>query len=93
MPKIFSIHPGVSVRETMLAKGMSLAALSKASRIPVKKLNGIIDKSERVGKPEAEGLSRAFGTSVHFWLNLQKFHDLNPTPRKSRGYQYATDNP
>jgi addiction module HigA family antidote len=87
MTKIFSIHPGISIRETMQAKGMSLKSLSKASGIPYKKLKDIIDKTDSVGQEEAEGLSRAFGTSVHMWLNLQNFHDKNPDPEKKKGYR------
>jgi antitoxin HigA-1 len=84
-------HPGEILRQEFLKPlGLTANALAIALRVPANRISGIV-KGERAVTPDtALRLSRYFGTSAEFWLNLQTAHDLTAT-RASRGAEIERD--
>jgi len=54
-------------------------ALAIALRVPVTRINDIARERRAVTPDTALRLSRYFGTTPEFWLNLQSAHDLSKT--------------
>jgi antitoxin HigA-1 len=73
-------HPGEVLREEfMKPSGLSASALAIALRVPVTRINDIARQRRAVTPDSALRLSRYFGTTPEFWLNLQSAHDLSKT--------------
>ncbi len=71
-------HPGEILREEFLAPlGMSANALAMRLRVAAPRLHAILHERRAVTPDTALRLSRCFGTSAQFWLNLQSTHDLS----------------
>jgi addiction module HigA family antidote len=68
------VHPGEILQEEFLAPlGVSQYQLAKAVDVPARRINEIVHGTRRI---TALRLSRYFGTSEWFWLNLQARYDL-----------------
>ena len=71
------IHPGEILREEFLAPlEMSAHALSMELKIPAPRINDIVRERRAITPDTALRLSRYFGTTAQFWLNLQTSYDL-----------------
>jgi addiction module HigA family antidote len=71
------IHPGEVLREEFLAPlGMSAHELALALRVPATRINDIVNEKRGVTADTALRLSRYFGTTAKFWLNLQASYEL-----------------
>lgn len=71
------VHPGEILREEFLSEyGLSPYALAKALGVPRTRLERIVREETPVTIDTAMRLSRFFGTSAEFWLNLQTQFDL-----------------
>ncbi len=71
------IHPGEVLREEFLAPlGMSANALALALRVPATRINDIVNEKRGITADTALRLSRYFGTTARFWLNLQASYEL-----------------
>lgn len=66
---------GAYIMVKMAERDWSVEDLAQALRLPVNEAEDLITGRKRVLARHAEGLSRAFGTSAHVWLNLQKAND------------------
>ena len=55
---------------------MSQDQLAKAVDVPARRTNEIVHGQRRISADTALRLSRYFGTSERFWLNLQARYDL-----------------
>uniref|UniRef100_A0A7C4RUB1 Addiction module antidote protein, HigA family n=1 Tax=Desulfatirhabdium butyrativorans TaxID=340467 RepID=A0A7C4RUB1_9BACT len=81
--KMRPIHPGEILREEfLLPLGMSVEALATALKIPLERINDIIEEHGPINPDTALRLARYFGTSPQFWLNLQTSYDLKITERE-----------
>ena len=69
-------HPGETLRQYLDLTEMSPAELASQIKVPVHRINAILNGRISVNGDTALRLGRFFGTSREFWLNLQKFHDL-----------------
>jgi len=75
--KMRPIHPGEILREEFLAPlGMSAHALAMALKVPAPRINDIFNERRSITPDTALRLSRYFGTTAQFWLNLQTSYDL-----------------
>ncbi len=75
--KMRPIHPGEILREEFLAPlGMSAHALAMKLRVPAPRINDIVRERRAISPDTALRLSRFFGTTAQFWLNLQSSFDL-----------------
>jgi antitoxin HigA-1 len=71
------IHPGEVLAEEFLAPlGLSQYRLAHSIDVPPRRINEIVQGQRRVTADTALRLSRFFGTSERFWLNLQTRFDL-----------------
>jgi addiction module HigA family antidote len=77
------VPPGEVLSEEFLGPlGISSYALAKALRVPTNRITGIVNGERAITAETALRLSRYFGTTPEFWLNLQMFYDLDVTSRK-----------
>ena len=72
------IHPGEVLREEFLKPlGMSAYELAKRLRVPVPRVNDIVLERRGISADTAVRLSRFFGTTDQFWLNLQSAYEIS----------------
>lgn len=72
------VHPGEILREEFLRPlGMSAYALAKQLRVPVPRVNDVVLERRGISADTAVRLSRFFGTTDQFWLNLQSAYDIS----------------
>ena len=75
--KLPPIHPGeVLLEEFLKPLGISQYRLSKDINVPPRRINEIVQNKRGISADTALRLSRYFGTSERFWLNLQTRYDL-----------------
>lgn len=75
--KIQPVHPGeVLLEEFLKPMGISQYRLAKDISVPARRINEIIHGKRSVSVDTALRLSRYFGISERFWLNLQIRYDL-----------------
>jgi len=78
------IHPGEILKEEFLEElDLSAYALAKALKVPVNRITGIVNGDRAITADTALRLSRYFGNSPEFWLNLQARYDLEVASRLS----------
>jgi antitoxin HigA-1 len=71
------VHPGeVLLEEFLRPLSVSQYQLAKAIDVPARRINEIVHGQRRITADTALRLSRYFGTSERFWLNLQARYDL-----------------
>lgn len=72
------VHPGEVLREEFLKPmGMSVYELAKRLRVPAPRVNDIVLERRGVSADTAVRLSRFFGTTEQFWLNLQGAYEVS----------------
>jgi addiction module HigA family antidote len=72
------VHPGGILREEFLAPlRMSVYELAKRLRVPAPRINDIVLERRGVSADTAVRLSRFFGTTEQFWLNLQGAYEVS----------------
>ena len=75
--KLAPIHPGeVLLEEFLRPLRLSQYRLAKEVSVPARRINEIVRKTLAITADTALRLSRYFGTSERFWLNLQARYDL-----------------
>ena len=78
--KLPPIHPGeVLLSEFLEPMALSQYALAKAIGVPARRINEIVLGKRAITPDTALRLSRYFGLSERFWLNLQMRYDLEIT--------------
>lgn len=72
-----SFHPRLTVQEETIARCWSTARLAKESGLEWEEAHNLMNglNKEPITERLAEGLSRAFGVSKEFFLNLQSIYD------------------
>ena len=70
------VHPGEILRGELDELGLSANALAKALAVPTNRITAILKGQRGVTADTALRLSRYFGTTPQFWLNLQKTFEL-----------------
>ena len=75
--KMVPIHPGEILQEDFLIPmGISQYRLAKDISVPPRRINEIVHGKRAVSANTALRLSKYFGTSERFWLNIQAKFDL-----------------
>lgn len=79
MPRIRTRPGEILAEEFLKPHGITAHGLALALRVPPSRIAGILsEKNPRaVTADTALRLSRFFGTSAQFWLNLQSSYDLS----------------
>lgn len=71
------IHPGeILLEEFLQPLSLSQYRLAKDISVPARRINEIVHGNRSVTADTALRLSRYFGTTDRFWLNLQVRYDL-----------------
>ena len=71
------IHPGEVLREDFLPEyGLSVSALAEAAGVSRQSMNELLRERRALTPEMALRLSKLFGNSPEFWLNLQRNVDL-----------------
>jgi len=77
MAKLQPIHPGeILLADFLEPHNLSQYRLAKDIRVPARRINEIVLGKRGISADTALRLSRYFGTSERFWLNLQVRYDL-----------------
>lgn len=84
--KMPPVCPGEILREEMEERDLYPNALAQALDIPVNRIIVILNGQRGVSQDTARRLSRYFGTTQEFWLNLQKtWESRGGIERNNRG--------
>jgi len=87
MERLPNIHPGEILREEFLnLLGITAYRLAKDIRVPATRIADILRGRRGISAETALRLSRYFGNSAQFWLNLQTHYEL----REARS-RYASE--
>lgn len=74
----WGLHPGEILREEFLKPlRMSAYELAKGLRVPAPRVNDIVLERRGISANTAVRLSRFFGTTEQFWLNLQGAYEIS----------------
>ena len=75
--KMKPIHPGeILLEEFLKPLNISQYKLAKDISVPPRRINEIVQGKRSISADTALRLSRYFGLSERFWLNLQSRYDL-----------------
>jgi addiction module HigA family antidote len=76
------VHPGeILLEEFIRPMGLTLALVSRATKIPASRLTEITRGRRSISAETALRLAKYFGTSAAFWVGLQSEHDLEVAER------------
>lgn len=71
------VHPGEILKHEFLEPlGISAGKLAKHIHVPRTRIERLVGEETSMTIDTAKRLSKAFGTSVEFWMNLQLHYDL-----------------
>lgn len=71
-----AVHPGEILRDELAERELSASALARAVGVPVTRVTEVLNGRRGISADTALRLSRYFGGSPRFWLNLQQSYDL-----------------
>jgi len=75
--KLPPIHPGeILLEEFLKPMGISIYRLAKDINVPENIIDEIINEKRSINANIALRLSRVFGLSDRFWINLQTRYDI-----------------
>ena len=75
--KLQPIHPGeILMEEFLKPMGISQYKIAKDISVPARRINEIVQGKRSITPDTALRLSRYFGLSERFWINLQARYDL-----------------
>ncbi|MBX3067224.1 MAG: HigA family addiction module antidote protein [Microbacteriaceae bacterium] len=76
--KIAPIHPGEVLMEDFIEGfGITQNKLAVSIGVPPRRINEIVHGKRAITADTALRLSKYFGTSAEFWMNLQSHFDLD----------------
>ena len=74
---LLPIHPGeILLEEFLKPMGISQYRLAKDISVPPRRINEIVHGKRAITPDTALRLSRYFGLSERFWINMQARYDL-----------------
>jgi antitoxin HigA-1 len=78
-------HPGEILHDEFLVPlGLTQVRLAEHVGVPVQRINEIIRRKRGITPETAWLFAQAFGTTPHFWVNLQMNYDLaSARPKRS----------
>lgn len=80
-----NIHPGEILRlEFLEPLGITPYRLSKDIAVAQTRISGILSEKRSITADTALRLSRYFGNSAQFWLNLQTQYDLRQAQEENK---------
>lgn len=77
MENLMNVHPGEMLKEDFLdPMGISAYRLAKELKVNQTRIGKIIRQEMGISGEMALRLSKFFGNSPEFWLNLQSFYEI-----------------
>ena len=76
MAKLPPVHPGHFLLENLTDLGITQYRLAKAIGVPPRRINEIVHGRRSITADTAVRIGHALGTTAEFWLNLQRYYDL-----------------
>ena len=76
------IHPGRILKREIRTRELSANKLALALRVPSGRITQILNEKRGVSVETALRLSRYFGNSAQFWMNLQARYELAVAKRE-----------
>lgn len=71
-------HPGEVLKEEFLTPlDITINKLSRDLDVPASRISDIVNERREISIDTAVRLSTYFGTTPHFWINLQANHSLS----------------
>ena len=80
-----AVHPGRILKRELVARELSANKLALALHVPSGRITAILNAKRAITPETALRLSRYFGNSAQFWMNLQTRFDLNETELEMGG--------
>lgn len=87
------VHPGEILRDELEELEMSPHALARALVVPPNRITAILKGQRGITADTALRLSRYFGTTPQFWMNLQQTFELRTAEETSGAEVAATVQP
>ncbi len=82
--KMPPVHPGEILREDLMKPlGLTVTSLARELKVPVNRMSEIVNGRRALNADAALRLSRYFGNTPEFWINLQAAYDLSVTIHSS----------
>ena len=79
------VHPGEILRQDLMRPlEISIIRLACDLRVPVTRISEIANCRRGISADTALRLSRYFGSTPEFWMNLQAAYDLEVAARESK---------
>jgi addiction module HigA family antidote len=79
MADITNVHPGMALAEFLSDYNLSQNKLAREIRVPVRRINAIVNGKRAITSDTAVRLSKFFGNRAEFWLGLQELYDITRT--------------
>ena len=74
------VHPGEILREDLMKPlGLTISGLARDLKISTSRMSEIVNGRRALNADAALRLSRYFGNTAEFWINLQAAYDLRVT--------------
>ena len=73
---MIAVHPGRVLKRELVARELSANKLALALHVPSGRITSILNGKRAITPETALRLSRYFGNSAQFWMNLQTRYDL-----------------
>ena len=78
--KMPPVHPGEILKEDLMKPlGLTVNGLARELNVPVSRVSEIVNGRRAINADTAFRLSRYFGSTPEFWINLQSAYHLNVT--------------
>lgn len=78
------VHPGEILKEDLMEPlGLTISGLASDLKIAKSKMSEIVNGRRAINADAALRLSRYFGSTPEFWINLQAAYDLRVTIHSS----------
>ena len=78
------VHPGEILREDLMKPlGLTVKGLARELKISINRMSEIVNRRRALNADAALRLSRYFGSTPEFWINLQAAYDLRVTIHSS----------
>jgi len=77
-----TVHPGRILKRELASRSLSANKLALALRVPSGRITSILNGNRAITPETALRLSRYFGNSAQFWMNLQTRYDLTVTEQE-----------
>lgn len=78
------VHPGEILKEDLMKPlGLTVSGLARELKVSTSRISEIVNGRRAVNADAALRLSRYFGNTPEFWVNLQAAYDLRVTINSS----------